>query len=242
MAILNELKDNTNLSNIRMLDIGIGGGRTTELFYPLVKLYVGIDYAAKMLEVCRTKFKEARNCYFFEASVCQMNMFKDDTFDFVLFSFNGLDYNSHDERFTGLAEVHRVLKPNGFFCFSTHNINWIDIYTSFDFSSIRQADNLYKYPCFLIGDLIRSFRIRLANKSFSLKRIIDEIKKRGYGTFYDGPFGCKLKNYYTSHENQIKQLTDLYYKDIKSYAVDGNETTNDNDLKKGPWIYYLARK
>ena len=40
-----------------MLDIGIGGGRTTYYFKDLVKKYKGIDIVPKFIESCKNKFK-----------------------------------------------------------------------------------------------------------------------------------------------------------------------------------------
>ena len=50
-SIIETLKD--QLPNYRMLDIGIGGGRTTHFFAPRVKEYVGIDYSQDMVAECR---------------------------------------------------------------------------------------------------------------------------------------------------------------------------------------------
>ncbi len=42
-TILNELRN--KLPNMKMLDIGVGAGRTTKYFAPLTKRYVGVDYS-----------------------------------------------------------------------------------------------------------------------------------------------------------------------------------------------------
>ena len=46
------------LQGMKMLDVGVGAGRTTIYFAPLVHKYVGIDYSAKMITACKNKFKE----------------------------------------------------------------------------------------------------------------------------------------------------------------------------------------
>jgi ubiquinone/menaquinone biosynthesis C-methylase UbiE len=50
-----------------------------------------------------------------------MPAFENETFDFVMFSFNGLDYLSHSDRLLALGEIRRVLKPAGLLLFSSHN-------------------------------------------------------------------------------------------------------------------------
>ena len=55
-TILNLFKN--RLKNMRMLDVGIGGGRTTHHFARLVKEYVGIDYSEKMIDACNKKISK----------------------------------------------------------------------------------------------------------------------------------------------------------------------------------------
>jgi SAM-dependent methyltransferase len=53
--------------------------------------------------------------------VCDLP-FNNDAFDYILFSFNGIDH-IHPERrgIQALREIHRMLKPDGLFLFSSHN-------------------------------------------------------------------------------------------------------------------------
>jgi SAM-dependent methyltransferase len=101
-----------------LLDIGIGGGRTTAFLSDKCKSYTGIDYSQEFVSSCKKRFPvlkiqlcDARN----------LSGFDNNTFDFVNFSFNGIDYTDTDGRQNILSEINRVLKPNGIFFFSTHN-------------------------------------------------------------------------------------------------------------------------
>ena len=78
---------------IKMLDIGVGGGRTTQHFAPLVDEYIGIDYSISMIAACQDKFKfDCPQASFQVADARNLSKFADNTFDFILFSFNGIDY------------------------------------------------------------------------------------------------------------------------------------------------------
>ena len=53
-AVLEALRH--RLESMDMLDIGVGAGRTTVSFAPLVRRYVGVDYSRAMVEACRRRF------------------------------------------------------------------------------------------------------------------------------------------------------------------------------------------
>ena len=97
----------------RVLDIGVGTGRTTRFLQEITQQYVGVDYSNEMVKVCRKCFSELT---FFHCDVCDLKRFEPGSFDFVLFSFNGLDYISHDDRKLALRQIHRVLRPGGCLC------------------------------------------------------------------------------------------------------------------------------
>jgi len=104
-----------------MLDIGVGGGRTTVHFAPLVRNYIGVDFSEGMIRACRKRFPALP----FEVADVRSLPFADSTFDFILFSFNGLDYVPAGDRMRALREIHRVGRSGGRFCFSAHNLLWL---------------------------------------------------------------------------------------------------------------------
>src|SRR5262249_45661981 len=102
----------------RILDIGVGGGRTTRYLTELSSHYTGIDYSPGMVEVARRKYGIA-SIYCCDAR--DMSRFDDGAFDYILFSFNGLDYMPHDDRVRTLREIYRLLSDRGIYMFSSHN-------------------------------------------------------------------------------------------------------------------------
>jgi ubiquinone/menaquinone biosynthesis C-methylase UbiE len=119
-TILELLRD--RLPRMKMLDIGVGGGRTTGHFAPLVKEYIGIGYSEEMIAACKRRHLDCTRVSFAVCDARAMRVFADETFDFILFSFNGIDYIPHQDRLQVFAEVRRVGRPGALFYFSTHNL------------------------------------------------------------------------------------------------------------------------
>ena len=63
-----------------------------------------------MVEVCRARYPAFA---FRQGDATNMVSLGDASFDFVLFSFNGIDTMPHAQRLQVLAEVRRVLRDDG---------------------------------------------------------------------------------------------------------------------------------
>jgi SAM-dependent methyltransferase len=104
--------------NGKILDIGCGYGRTTKPLFDMGYDIVGIDIVPKMIEDVK---KENPQIDFRIMSATNL-YFPDNYFDYILFSFNGIDYiYPESRRFKALKEAYRVLKPKGIFILSSHN-------------------------------------------------------------------------------------------------------------------------
>jgi SAM-dependent methyltransferase len=104
--------------NNSILDVGVGGGRTTPYLVERGDRYVGIDYSEEMVRACRSRYPNER---FELCDASNLSAFADGSFDAVIFSFNGIDYLGPEERSRCFSEVARVLADNGKFIFSSHN-------------------------------------------------------------------------------------------------------------------------
>ena len=80
-----------NKGNMTILDIGVGGGRTTEPLLEHADRYVGIDYSRTMIRACKERFSDRKNAIFMERDARDLSFLGDDEFDLVVFSFNGID-------------------------------------------------------------------------------------------------------------------------------------------------------
>src|SRR4030042_4826669 len=244
IAILDELF--YKLASMDMLDMGVGGGRTTSYFAPIAKSYIGADYASQMVKICREKFKDKYK--FIESDVRSMDEFEDDSFDFVLFSFNGIDSFGHQDRLRALKEIRRVLKNNGYFCFSSHNLNWKNLHNLFSFKlndynskNIYGIKNPIKRQAYLFKTKYRAFRLALLNKSFKMADLIARLREKDHGHIYDNSLNGKAKIYYISYNEQLRQLERAGFIEIFSYSKNGLKTTDEEELNNGGWIYYLCK-
>jgi SAM-dependent methyltransferase len=109
-----------------VLDIGVGGGRTTPYLSRRAGRYLGLDYASSMVEACQKRFPDLE---FRCEDATDLSSIPDNSFDIVVFSFNGIDcIPTDDGRRKCFGEVFRVLKPGGKFIFSSHNAKALGVW------------------------------------------------------------------------------------------------------------------
>ncbi|MDP3555833.1 MAG: class I SAM-dependent methyltransferase [Bacteroidota bacterium] len=213
------------ISSSNLLDIGIGGGRTTRYLIDKCKNYTGIDYsqgfvnsAKKKYPLADLRFMDARN----------LASFEENSFGFVNFSFNGIDYVNLDDRIKILHEINRVLKPGGVFFFSTHN---------------KEHPSFNKFPWL---SNINTFFTNLKTflkliphlpKHFTQKRA--EIFSEDYAIINDSAHNFKLLTFYTSSDFLKKQLTNAGFISIELLLKNGSLTTNN---KLDDWIFVTCKK
>jgi ubiquinone/menaquinone biosynthesis C-methylase UbiE len=212
----------------KMLDIGVGGGRTTLHFAPMVGEYVGIDYSAEMVAACQRRFPALS---FAVGDARDLKAFEDDTFDFILFSFNGIDYASASDRLQILQAVHRVGKPGSLFCFSSHNLQGLE--RSFGVRSQLSCNPITTY-----ANLVMLALLRLINHPINLQQIQDSA----YLVVKDESHNFRLETYYIRPKEQLEQLKPSF-QDIKVYSwQNGSDLTDEPDLESNvdQWLYYLC--
>jgi SAM-dependent methyltransferase len=126
-----------------ILDLGMGGGRTTPYLLAKASRYVGADYSQPMVEACRKKFP-ALEIYCEDAS--DLKRFDDASFDVVVFSFNGIDnIRTAEARGRCMREVNRVLRPGGRFIFSSHNAKGVCVWPILrDASAVQIAWRIFR--------------------------------------------------------------------------------------------------
>jgi ubiquinone/menaquinone biosynthesis C-methylase UbiE len=221
------------LPEARMLDIGVGGGRTTMHFAKWVREYVGTDYSETMIAECHRRFAGYPGHISFQ--VCDaraMAQFGNGSFDFVLFSFNGIDCVSHEDRLKILKEIRRVGKPGGCFCFSSHNLNW--------------AANIFDWRCMI--SLNPRLAVRTA-KRVGLRFLYNSniraatVRQASHLVFNDGAHYRTLQLYYIRPAEQLARLQPDFT-DIRIFSTVTGEEVKDHRLLEtigDSSLYYLCR-
>lgn len=103
----------------RVLDLGVGAGRTAPRLAASASRYVGIDISPPMIAACRSQFPWLD---FRVGDAADLSAFGDASFDAVVFSYNGLDHlDPPGARVNCLRECRRVLAPGGHLIVSRAN-------------------------------------------------------------------------------------------------------------------------
>lgn len=222
------LKYKDCISGKRVLDIGCGAGRTTFFLSHLTENYVGIDYSRLMLKICKKRFS---NAMLIEGDVRNMGMLKGNLFDFVLFSYNGLDYIGHDDRQRALQEIHRVLKEDGIVVLSSHNRNC--------HYGAKGPRMIFSWN---ICTLARN-AIRFVTSAYNVSRNRRfEVSENEYAVINDPAQNYALLTYYIDKNAQAAQLSRIGFEVTEMYDVQGNSLRMEDDDQHSAWIYYVAAR
>jgi ubiquinone/menaquinone biosynthesis C-methylase UbiE len=218
-------KLSAKIENSKILDIGVGGGRTTKYLLPLSSDYTGVDYVPQFVERVKRKYEGGN---FLCADARSLKEFADEVFDFVLFSYNGIDTVSHEDRWKILKEIYRVLKKGGMFMFSSHNRDY----------------RHFKKPYWLIEPQFNAAFIKnVVSYVFFLPRHLrmkkHEVFNEKYAIINDSDHRFSLLLYYISISKQFEQLEKIGFFGFEAYNDKGEQVTTDTESF---WIYYLAYK
>lgn len=214
--------------NARVLDVGVGAGRTSVHLAGSCKNYTAIDYAATMVAACRERFMQ--EIWFTPNTFLQGDVralpFHDAAFDLVLFSFNGLDYVSRSERQLALAQCRRVLHAGGSFIYSSHNLNWLD-----GRGRLPRRGGWRDW----LGDVRYRRQMLRLNAARMPSGSLDECD------LLEPPDGLSVS--YARPCEQLRQARAAGFTRLRVFDCAGREVTHDSDLDalRDPWLYFMGR-
>ena len=230
-----------------ILDLGVGGGRTTPCLSSIAAHYVGVDYASEMIAACRQKFPRLE---FDVGNASDLSKFGSSSFDAVVMAFNGMDYVIPDEsRFRALREIARVLKPEGILIFSSHNPRAIWVRPSWNSQRLREAAQniagsnpvLFR-PCLW---LLTALRITLAGLQSALQSLARTARRfpsrafwRGEGYWKDPAHGG-LKTHVATPDKVTNELCSFGFRPLRVQGDDYPQTTGRYVTD---WYYYVFAK
>lgn len=175
----------------RILDLGVGAGRTTPWLHQRGSSYVGIDYAPAMVDAAQKLHPDADLRV---GDAADLSDFADGAFDVVVFSYNGIDYLADEARHRALDEIRRVLVPGGTYVFSTHNPRaivvpipatsapWVKRLAASVVMSARRGARMVRNPAFRSGEgwVLDPVRGGLDTHVATPDKVRDELEGHGF--------------------------------------------------------------
>jgi SAM-dependent methyltransferase len=216
-----------------ILDIGVGGGRTTPLMLSLSTDYRGIDYCLAMVDVARHRFP---NVQFLEMDARRLDLGQG-SIDLVAFTYNGIDSVDLEGRREILHNVYRVLRPAGYFVFSAlnrqgtaHNDGWPD------FSVFH---GLGWWPNTLLHALGR-LALGGVNR-LRLRPLLRDEEDVAIGNITAHNFG--LITLFLSLKAQLQELANVGFRVEAVFEPEGRRLAADgSEESDAPWHHFVAHK
>lgn len=212
----------------RVLDLGVGSGRTTRYLAPLARRYVGIDVSEPMLALAR---REAPAAEFLSLDLRALATLPPGTFDFIFGPYNVLDALDHDSREQAVRDCRALLADGGMLVFSAHNRNHVD------------AGRPPRRPSGrgLVRNLldVRHYAVAMTNywRLRGLRR-----EETEYALFNDISHAWKGVFYYVSRQAQVRLLAGAGFETLEVLGEDGRALPPGADDRGHGCLHYVCRK
>lgn len=186
----------------------------------------------RMLELCRQRIGESEHISFHVGNARERSAYYDHAFDLIMFSFNGIDSVSHEDRMRILSEVQKLLKPDRYFFFSAHSLHRFPIRWARPATSWRQ-------PLQAAARLSRHLPLRMRLRKASRQTNQQLLEERGWATLRDGAHNFDLELYYIYPREQLRQRKELG-SEIIEMLDHHRQVVELYNCEDAPWTHYLC--
>lgn len=210
----------------RVLDIGVGSGRTTRFLLPFAASYTGFDLSPQMIAIARRTFPRAR---MLELDMREIGKLTSERFDFILGPWGVLDALSPEDRLKTLSRIAGLCEPGGMFVLSSHNRNA-------DFAGKPPKLVRSKRPDRTLAEVFRYARACRNYRRMEHLRSEHET----YALYNDMAHNWQGVFYYIDREAQIAQLADAGFQVIEVLGEDGRGIGAVDDTSSDGCLHYVA--
>lgn len=224
----------SSIAGGRVLDLGVGGGRTVPFLKGPAREYVAVDYADAMVEACRARHPgvDVRR-----GDARDLAGLDDEHFDFVFFSYNSIDYMPAEERRSVYASAHRVLRPGGRFGMCSHNLRTVARFPSrFALPEVEWTAS----PLRLGARLARASAETVKSLRNHRKLRSEERRGEGFAVINDATHAFSMLVVYVDPAWQVAELERAGFVDVS--VIDQQGRTVDPATIRDEWVHYLARR
>ncbi|MHA1204485.1 MAG: class I SAM-dependent methyltransferase [Candidatus Heimdallarchaeaceae archaeon] len=105
-----------DVKGLSILDAGCGNGYLARKLAKIGAKVTGVDFSKNFIDYCKSREEQEKlGCKFFTASLDDLSIFDEESFDLVVSNIVFIDVKNYEQSF---SEISRVLKQNGRFIWS----------------------------------------------------------------------------------------------------------------------------
>jgi|ERR1044071_4581535 ubiquinone/menaquinone biosynthesis C-methylase UbiE len=223
-----------------ILDIGVGGGRTSQYLARNASKYVGIDYSSEMVRLCRNRYPQWE---YFEDSATDLSRFPSGSFDAVVMSYNMIDDLIPDKsRQECLEECYRVLRKEGVLIFSAHNPRAIFVRREQEAEKASEPEQLGRFSNF--SSLYRHAMNKTAIVFTLLCFVFHRLLKYGLRVPFWNGHGYMLdsENLLTHFWTPKRAIAEVGAYGFRCVALQGDDYPKKSHALTTDWYYYVFQK